>query len=186
MKPATLKYCPRCGSIGYQYRERKFWYCPVCLFTYFHNVATSASVIVEAEGGVLMLVRNHEPQMGMLALPGGFVDPDERAEDAAIRECREETSLKVGDLRFLGSWPNEYEYKNVTYKTCDFYFRARFDGSLNDIRPDYSEVAAFHVIMADEIETAPIAFESAREALRAWKAARERESNSGTWLPFGP
>ena len=85
MKPVSLKFCPQCGSIGYQYREQKFWYCPVCLFTYFHNVATSASVIVEVNGSVLMLVRNRDPARGMLSLPGGFVDPDERAEDAAIR-----------------------------------------------------------------------------------------------------
>lgn len=185
MNPVSLKYCPRCGSIGYQYRERKFWYCPVCLFTYYHNVATSASVVLEVEGGVLMLVRNRDPAMGMLALPGGFVDPAERAEDAAVRECREEISLEVKDLEFLGSWPNEYEYKSVTYKTCDLYFRARFSGSLDQIRPDYTEVAAFHLIMPDEIETAPIAFESARKALLAWKALKEREASETRWLPFG-
>ena len=58
------------------------------------------------------------------------------------------------------------------------------EGGLEKVRPDYSEVAAFHIIMGDEIETAPIAFESARQALRAWKALRDKESAEGVWLPF--
>lgn len=173
MKPVSLKYCPQCGSIGYQYRERKFWYCPVCLFTYFHNVATSSSVIVEVNGSVLMLVRNHEPGRGMLTLPGGFVDPDERAEDAAIRECREETGLEAGALSFVGSWPNEYAYKNVTYKTCDLFFAARSAGSLDTLKLDKSEASSFQLVRPEEIETAPIAFESARRAILAWLAQKK-------------
>ncbi len=168
MKPVSLKYCPQCGSIGYQYRERKFWYCPVCLFTYFHNVATSASVIVEVNGSVLMLVRNRDPGRGMLTLPGGFVDPDERAEDAAIRECREETGLEALSLSFVGSWPNEYAYKNVTYKTCDLFFAAKGADSLDTLKLDKSEASSFQLVRPEEIETAPIAFESARRAILAW------------------
>lgn len=168
MKPVALKFCPQCGSVGYQYRERKYWYCPVCLFTYFHNVATSSSVIIEVNGSVLMLVRNRDPSRGMLALPGGFVDPDERAEDAAVRECREETGLEVRDLSFVGTFPNEYAYKGVTYKTCDLYFSGTVPGSLDSLKLDTSEALSFQLVRPEEIPTAPIAFESARRAILSW------------------
>lgn len=173
MKPATLKYCPQCGSIGYQYRDHKYWYCPVCLFTYFHNVATSASVIAEIDGSILMLVRSKNPAKGLLALPGGFVDSNERAEDAAVRECFEETGLDVVNLSFVGSWPNEYTYKNVIYKTCDVYFSAKIPFKLESLNLDQGEVSSFRLVHPDEIATAPIAFESARLAILSYVEQRK-------------
>lgn len=173
MKPAMLKFCPQCGSRGYQYRDRKYWYCPVCLFTYFHNVATSSSVIVEINGAILMLVRGKEPGKDLLGLPGGFVDAGERAEDAAVRECREETGLDAKHLSFVGSWPNEYIYKNVTYKTCDFYFSARITDSLESMKLEAGEVSAWRLVPVSEIATAPIAFASARTAILAYLDSRK-------------
>ncbi len=173
MNPVSLKFCPQCGSIGYQYRERKFWYCPVCLFTYFHNVATSASVLLEVSGGVLTLVRNRDPARGMLSLPGGFVDPDERAEDAAARECREETGPEPKNLRYIGSWPNEYSHKGVVYKTCDLFFAGEVPNSLDSLKLDKSEVASVQIVRPEELATAPIAFESARRAIEAWQEAKK-------------
>ncbi len=164
----NLKFCPRCGSIGYQYRSNAYWYCPVCLFTYYHNVATSASIILEIDGSVLMLVRKRDPGAGLLCLPGGFVDSGESAEQAAIRECREETGLEPKVIRFVGSWPNEYAWRGVRYHTCDLYFAAEDIISLDLFKPDLEEVSAFQLVTAEELENAPIAFESHRNALRSW------------------
>ena len=58
----------------------------------------------------------------MLAVPGGFVDPGESAEDALRREILEEVGLKVGSLDFLCSAPNLYRYKEVNYDVLDLFF----------------------------------------------------------------
>lgn len=170
-----MRFCPHCGATGYEYREKKYWHCPACDFTYYHNVATSASVILECDGKIVMLVRAKNPGKGLLAVPGGFVDPDERAELAAVRECREETGLEAKNLSFVGSWPNEYTYKDVIYKTCDFYFSATVDsasvaanGSFESLQLDGREVSSLSLIRPEEIRTAPIAFESARLAIIAY------------------
>lgn len=46
---------------------------------------------------VLLIERGGFPYKGSWALPGGFVNPDESADEAAARELFEETNITVGD-----------------------------------------------------------------------------------------
>ncbi len=55
----------------------------------------TADAVVICSGHVLLVKRGAAPGKHLLALPGGFLNQDERIEDAAIRELREETRLKV-------------------------------------------------------------------------------------------
>lgn len=70
--------CPRCG---HRWRRR--------------NPLLTVDVIIEIEGGKkIVLVRRKNPPIGW-ALPGGFVEYGETVEEAARREAKEETGLKV-------------------------------------------------------------------------------------------
>ena len=77
--------------------------CPHCGKPYscFRNPAPTADVIIYESGrGVVIIRRRHTP-IGF-ALPGGFIDEGEQAEEAAVREMREETGLDVELTGLLG------------------------------------------------------------------------------------
>ncbi|MFP4537298.1 MAG: NUDIX domain-containing protein [Dichotomicrobium sp.] len=74
-------------------------------YTYEHpRMAVSVDIVLFAAGDppeVLLIQRGKEPFAGKWALPGGFVDMDERAADAASRELAEETGVGGVNLTFL-------------------------------------------------------------------------------------
>ena len=60
-------------------------------------IFSTADAVVIQSGHILMIRRRAEPGRGLWALPGGYVNArtDKSVEDAAIRELREETMIKV-------------------------------------------------------------------------------------------
>lgn len=57
----------------------------------------TVDVVIVQSGHVLTVVRGHEPGKGLWALPGGFVNQNERLRDAAIREAIEETGIRLAE-----------------------------------------------------------------------------------------
>lgn len=64
------------------------------------NPYPTVDVVVEVEGGIVLIERANEPKGW--ALPGGFIDYGEPPEDAARREVEEETGLRVELTALLG------------------------------------------------------------------------------------
>jgi NAD+ diphosphatase len=164
-KRATLfNRCPDCGSGDVSFDGIKEFCCRACSFTFFHNPAAAVGVVLEYGDRIMFTRRSREPQKGMLDLPGGFVDPDETAEHAARREVREELDMELGELKYLGSQPNTYEYKGVVYKTCDLFFSCRID-ALPAVF-DESEIEELVLLAPSEVPPEQLAFESAKTWLR--------------------
>lgn len=58
--------------------------------------------IIIRKGKLVLVQRAYEPYEGRYALPGGFVEPGERTEEAVVREALEETGLRTAVKRLIG------------------------------------------------------------------------------------
>ncbi len=79
------------------------------MYTYkYPHPAIAADCVVFAHDGadikVLLIERKNDPCKGEWAFPGGFMNIDETAEEAACRELEEETGLKVREVRQVGAF----------------------------------------------------------------------------------
>lgn len=55
----------------------------------------TVDAVVVQSGHILLVERKASPGKGLLALPGGFLDDNEKLKDAVVRELKEETRIKV-------------------------------------------------------------------------------------------
>jgi len=63
----------------------------------------TVDAVVEQSGHILLIQRGGFPGYGQWAMPGGFLETNEKVKDGIIRELREETRLKVPEKVLLGS-----------------------------------------------------------------------------------
>ena len=118
-----MAVCPLCGSSHFVLDSEKSRRCRDCGFEYFMNPSSAnVALIFNQQQELLVVRRKNDPAKGTLDLPGGFADMNETAEEGVIREVKEETGLEVTALRYLFSFPNQYEFSGVTLPTLDLFF----------------------------------------------------------------
>ena len=83
----------------------------------------------------MLTKRAFNPWKGMLDLPGGFVDPDESAEDALKREIKEELGVNILSAKYICSFPNVYPFSGINVKTTDLGYLVEIE-NIEKIHPE--------------------------------------------------
>lgn len=156
----VIKYCPKCGCKNFKTHDQgRSFDCEECRFKYyFNNSAAVAGLIFNNEGKLLLTRRAIEPALGMLDLPGGFVEPMERVEEAIEREIREELGIGLTKAEFLVSFPNQYVFSGFTVFTIDMAFICSVDDLTLLIPAD--DVASVEFFFPEEINHEELCFNS--------------------------
>ncbi|WP_340677400.1 NUDIX domain-containing protein [Paraglaciecola sp.] len=174
----NLRFCPQCGAQGFSQRCEKSLVCSECGFTYFHNVAATVTGFIFYQDKLLLVKRGQQPCLGMLDLPGGFVDPNESNEQALIRELQEELQLRVDSLQYMFSFPNHYCYKEVSYPTLDSFFMIKLD-ALPELTIQQAELSGYCWLEPSEIDPEALAFDSHKKALATCIYPKSLELHGG-------
>ena len=163
------RYCMHCGqrlmTAVPEGDSKRRLVCVDCSFVHYINPRPVAGTVpVRADGSVLLVRRAIEPRIGTWVFPGGFMDLGETAEEAAVRETKEEALVEVDELRLLGVYTRpEPGVVVIVYEA-----EATGEASAGD---ETSEVGWF---APDSIPWDELAFDTTTWALRDWIARRER------------
>ena len=99
---------------------------------------TTDAVVVQS-GHLLVIRRGHHPGKGLLALPGGFLQPELTLEDNALKELKEETQIKVPAAVLRGSIKAsrafDHPERSARGRTVTFAYFIELEPSLKDGLP---------------------------------------------------
>ncbi len=175
--PARFRYrfCPLCATpLEPQHDgERERLTCPADGWIFYPTPNLAATVVVEHAGGIVLLRRALQPDIGIWHLPIGHLEFGEAPVDGALREASEETGLLLDEPVFL-----DFEYSRSYGDPAMFYlvfcYRARSTGGEPRINYENSEICVFQPDALPDLK-----WTSQRRAVAAWHAWRAGAS----WTP---
>src|SRR5690242_5484488 len=163
-----MKFCANCGA---QVARRvppgdtlERWVCDACGEIHYQNPKLVVGTIPERGGKLLLCRRAIEPRYGYWTLPAGFMENNETAGQAALRETLEEAGARVelGEPFSMISVPRVNQ--------VHLFFRARL-GEL-DSKPgeETLEVALFDEA---DLPWKDLAFRTVGQTLKLWLSDRQ-------------
>lgn len=172
-------YCPICGQELTEREEggRARPACDNCGYVHYVNPVPGVGMVIEVDGGVVLIQRGHPPHKGEWTLPSGFVEADESAEEAAIREAEEETGLKteIIELANINSFPEGPPVSGIMI----FYRMRPIGGQLKA----GDDAVAVRVFPPEDMPLLP--FRTHREMMAEWldRFAQQRDDSQPRHTP---
>jgi len=166
--PARLqfRFCPLCATplVRAERDDRIRLVCPRDGWVHYPTPNLAATVVVEHDGGLVLLRRAIEPDTGIWHLPIGHLEFGEPPAAAAGREAQEETGLELDAPVFL-DFEHGRSYGDPRMFYIVFCYRAHAIGGV--LRANHENSAA-QVFAPDALPE--LKWTSQRRAVAAWRA----------------
>jgi len=173
---AEFIYCPAC-SAKLVYKEiegKQRKYCEKCGYVHWGEYSVGVGGVLLKEDKGLLVQRANNPGKGRWTIPGGYVEQDEKIEDAVVREIREETGFITEPVSVLAVKDRPKDLPGIKH---DIYivFLLRCLGG--EFKPDIKEVtqAGFYSpLECQGFDIAPLSLHVMSKAIEY----RSREANT--------
>jgi ADP-ribose pyrophosphatase YjhB (NUDIX family) len=140
------------------------WVCDACGEIHYQNPKLVVGAVPEWEGRLLLCRRAIEPRYGYWTLPAGFMENDETAGQAALRETLEEAGARIELLA-------PYSLISVPYvNQVHLFYRARLLDL--EFRPG-EESLEVALVEEAQVPWKEIAFRTVGLTLKHWFADRK-------------
>lgn len=132
-----FQYCPYCGSKAENREigdEGLIPYCSVCKLPLWDMFTTCVIAAVVNENREIALLKQNYVSAAKWVCVAGVMKPGESAEEAVVREIKEELGLQVDALEYVKSYPYEKKemlmigYKALV-KKADFSLSGEVDAA---------------------------------------------------------
>lgn len=103
---STQNFCSRCGT-GLEFDNRdRCLLCLQCQYRSYPKISPCVIVAIYRDSRIL-LAQSHRHRNNMFSCLAGFIECGESAEEAIVREVKEEVGIEVTNIRYIGSqaWP---------------------------------------------------------------------------------
>lgn len=157
------RFCGRCGAVMEHDKKERMMRCPLCNHMVFPKIAPAVLAAVQHEGKMLLTKYAHGD--GNYALVAGFVEIGETAEECVAREVKEETGLRVKNVRYYDSQPWGFAGNLMLAYT------AELDGE-DTICRDASELAVAEWVAPEELTETFDYSSLTREMIRRFREGR--------------
>lgn len=140
--------------------------CAACGFVDYQNPKIVTGSVAVWEQKILLCRRAIEPRKGFWTLPAGYMELNETAEEAALREAREEACARLEIDRLLAV------YSVPRISQVQLMFRARLAAPDIAAGPESEAVALYDW---DDLPWADLAFPTVGWALRHYRETMGRD-----------
>lgn len=169
--PASLRFrfCPLCATPLQRSRHGELTrlMCPNDGWVHYPAPNLAATVVAERQGGVVLLRRAIEPDVGIWHLPIGHIEYGETPSQTASREVAEETGLQIDTPVFL-DYENSASPGDPLLLYIVFCFGARAIGGSLHVDAENSSI---EIVAPEQVPT--LKWSAQRRALAAWLARRD-------------
>ncbi|MDL2246221.1 NUDIX hydrolase [Methanobrevibacter sp. OttesenSCG-928-K11] len=125
--------------------------------TYRKPSLTVDIIIFNEDGRIILIKRKNNPYKNFWAIPGGFVEYGETVENAAIRECKEETNIDVKLVAICGVYSNPTRDPRGHTVTIAYIGK----GKINNMKAS-SDALEIAIFSQKELENMNLAFDHAK------------------------
>ncbi|MCX6023454.1 MAG: NUDIX hydrolase [Chloroflexi bacterium] len=162
--PLAASFCPMCGGALHERQpeseDRPRLVCIVCNHIHYQNPKLVVAALPLLNGRVVLLRRGIPPRLGFWTFPSGFMELGETAEDAAVRETKEETNLDIRIRSLLNV------YSRAEIGIVNIVYLADVIGGEVRLNREADEIVAFS---RDAVPWDDLAFITTGQALRDWR-----------------
>lgn len=163
----VYNYCPVCSQelvyTEIEGKQRK--HCQKCDYIHWGECSIGVGGVLLKEGKGLIVQRANNPGKGRWTIPGGYVEQDEKIEDAIVRELSEETGLITETVSILAVRDRPQDLPGVKHDIYIVFLLRYISG---EPKPDLVEVSQADFYTPEEckdLNIAPLSLHVIKEAI---------------------